>query len=201
MRSANSRTTKGRRALGGHELRGRVAKGLASMLWDTCKTVVCLFWPPPLWLHFQIPINGILFSWSRSTFPSLSSFTAGHLYSLTDTVKHPASRRLYLPLLKHSTKLLLAQRASFFLPQYSVSLARCKVFWFLSRRFTLHSGCLVWWLVCFFLGILLREQPQDFDLNEDSNYCLSFKSINYYSKYMTKYICHADSCTYKQLCH
>ena len=72
-----SRTTKGRRALGGHELRGRVAEGVASILWDTCKTVVCLFWPSPLWLHFQIPINGILFSWSRSTFPSLSSFTAG----------------------------------------------------------------------------------------------------------------------------
>ena len=78
QKTQNSRTTKGRRALGGHELRGRVAKGLASMLWDTCKTVVCLFWLFPLWLHFQIPINGILFSWSRSTFPSVPSFTAGH---------------------------------------------------------------------------------------------------------------------------
>ena len=89
-----SRTTKGRRALGGHELRGRVAKGLASMLWDTCKTVVCLFWLSPLGFIFKFPINGILFSWSRSTFPSLSSFTAGHPYSLTDTDKHPASCRL-----------------------------------------------------------------------------------------------------------
>ena len=77
----DSWTTKGRRALGGHELRGRVAKGLASMLWDTCKTVVCFFWLPPLWLHFQIPINGCLFSRSRSTFPSLSSFTAGRRLS------------------------------------------------------------------------------------------------------------------------
>ena len=38
LSSQDSRTTEGRRALGGHELRGRVAKGLASMLWDTCKT-------------------------------------------------------------------------------------------------------------------------------------------------------------------
>ena len=49
--------------------------------------------------------------------------------------------------------------------------------------------------------ILKSEQPQDFDLNEDSNYCLSFKPIIYYSKYMTKYICHAASCTCKQLSH
>ena len=58
----DSRTTKGRRALGGHELRGRVAKGLASMLWDTCKTVVCLFWPSPPLTSFSNFLSMVFFS-------------------------------------------------------------------------------------------------------------------------------------------
>ena len=126
----HSRTTKGRRALGGHELRGRVAKGLASMLWDTCKTVACLFGPSPLCIHFQIPINGCRFSRSRSTFPSLSSFTAGRRLSASIVA-------LY--------KIVACTTCIIFLTRHAVSLARCEVFWFFSRRIILRSGRFVWW--------------------------------------------------------
>ena len=107
------------------------------MLWDTCKTVSCLF--GPLCIHFQIPINGCLFSRSRSTFPSLSSFTAGRRLSASIVA-------LY--------KIVACTTCIIFLTRHAVSLARCEVFWFFSRRIILRSGRFVWWLVCFFSVIL-----------------------------------------------